>query len=122
MLVVFEGIAKFPAPEKSMILSQFAGGAERPELRRQGHTRESRTWRRSGKMAQKGDFAGAGSFAIPSVQKKGSKGLSFPVLTRSGTVHIASEFSQISIPSGGMQWAYVAPQYEYALRLKLEKL
>jgi len=49
-----------------MILSQFAGVAERPELRCQGHTRESRTWRRSSKMAQKGDFARAESFAIPS--------------------------------------------------------
>ena len=55
-----------------------------------------------------------------STQKKGNKGLSFPVLTRPGTVHVASEFSQISIPSGGMQWAYVAPQYEYELRIKLE--
>src|SRR3984957_3718097 len=65
-----EGIAKLPAPEKSMILSQFASVAERPELRRQGHTRESRTWRRSGKMAQKGGFAGAESFAISSLKRK----------------------------------------------------
>jgi len=75
-----------------MILSQFAGVAERPELRCQGHTRESRLRRHekgpvdlcsakqvsranrgpkagrwSGKMAQKGDFAGTGSFAIPSL-------------------------------------------------------
>jgi hypothetical protein len=42
MLKEQEGIAKLPAPEKSMILSQFVGVAERPELRRQGHTRESR--------------------------------------------------------------------------------
>jgi oxygen-independent coproporphyrinogen-3 oxidase len=51
-----EGIAKLPAPEKSMILSQFVGVAGRPELRRQ--------------MAQKGDFAGAESFAIPSKGKR----------------------------------------------------
>jgi hypothetical protein len=62
-----ELIAKLPAPEKSMILGQFVGVATRPELRHQGHTRESRTWRRSGKMAKKGDFSGAGSFAIGSV-------------------------------------------------------
>jgi hypothetical protein len=66
---MLEGIAKLPAPEKSMILSQFAGVAPRPELRRQGHTRESRPWRWSGKMAQKRGFAGAGSFAIPSKEK-----------------------------------------------------
>jgi hypothetical protein len=62
-----EPIAKLPAPEKSMILGQFVGVATRLELRRQGHTRESRTWRRSGKMAKKDDFAGAGSFAIGSL-------------------------------------------------------
>jgi multiple antibiotic resistance protein len=64
--LTLEPIAKLPAPEKSMILGQFVGVATRPELRRQGHTRESRTWQRSGKMAKKSDFAGAGSFAIPS--------------------------------------------------------
>jgi hypothetical protein len=61
-----EPIAQLPAPEKSMILGQFVGVAMRSELRRQGHTRESRTWRRSGKIAKKGDFTGAGSFAIGS--------------------------------------------------------
>jgi [acyl-carrier-protein] S-malonyltransferase len=66
-----EPIAKLPAPEKSMILGQFVGVAMRPELHCQGHTRESRTLQRSGKMAKKSDFAGAGSFAI------GSKKLAF---------------------------------------------
>lgn len=55
-------------------------------------------------------------------QKKQLKDLSFPVKTRSGSILAASEFSQISIPSGGMQWVYVAPKYERALRLKLERL
>jgi uncharacterized protein len=54
--------------------------------------------------------------------KRALKGLSFPVLTRSDTTLFASEFSQISIPTGGMQWAYVAPNYEKAFRLKLETL
>ena len=49
MYLSLEGIAKLPAPEKSMILSQFAGVAERPELRRQGHTRDS--FLRSAKLA-----------------------------------------------------------------------
>ncbi len=53
-------------------------------------------------------------------QKRKLKGLSFPVLTRSGTLVNASDLSQISIPSGGLQWAFVAPQYEHTLRLKLE--
>ena len=62
-----EPVAKLPATEKSMILGQFAGVATRPELRRQGPTRESRTWRRGDKVAQKGDFAGAGGFATVSL-------------------------------------------------------
>ena len=62
----YEPVAKLPAPEKSMILGQFVWVATRPELRRQGHTRESRTWRQGDKMAQKGDFAGARSFATGS--------------------------------------------------------
>ena len=67
-----EPVAKLPAPEKSMILGQFVGVATRPEPHRQGHTRESRTWRWGDKMAQKGDFSGAGSFAT------GSSGRGFP--------------------------------------------
>jgi hypothetical protein len=47
-----------------MILGQFVGVATRPELCRQGHTRESRTWQQSGKMAKKGDFAGVESFTL----------------------------------------------------------
>jgi hypothetical protein len=62
-----EPIAKLPAPEKSMILGQFVRVAMRHELHRQGHTRESRTRQRSGKMAKKGGFAGTGSFAIGSI-------------------------------------------------------
>lgn len=53
-------------------------------------------------------------------QKRTLKGLSFPVHTRSGAVVPAGEFSQISIPSGGLQWAYVAPEFEQALRTLLE--
>ena len=56
------------------------------------------------------------------LQKKQPKGLSFPVRTRSGTILPSSEFSQISIPSTGMQWIYVAPEYEKALRTKLERV
>jgi uncharacterized protein len=53
-------------------------------------------------------------------QKKEHKGLSFPVQTRSGAALAASEFSQISIPTGGVQWAYVPPIHEKAFRLKLD--
>jgi hypothetical protein len=49
-----------------MILSQFAGAAQRPEPHRRGHTRLSRTRRWGGKMAQKGVFAWTWSFAIGS--------------------------------------------------------
>jgi uncharacterized protein len=52
--------------------------------------------------------------------KRALKGLSFPVQTRSGSIAPASEFSQISIPSGGVQWAYVAPEFEQAFRTDLE--
>lgn len=55
------------------------------------------------------------------LQKRSLKGLSFPVLTRSGRVAPASELSQISIPSGGLQWAYVAPEFEQALRSGLSR-
>lgn len=55
-------------------------------------------------------------------QKRQAQGLSFPVQTRSGAILPAREFSQILIPSGGMQWVYVAPQYEKVLRQQLECL
>jgi HD superfamily phosphohydrolase len=55
-------------------------------------------------------------------QRKELKGLSFPVQTRSGAILTAGELSQMTIPAGGMQWVYVIPKYEKALRLKLEKL
>ncbi len=52
-------------------------------------------------------------------QKRGV-GLYFPVQMRSGAILLGSELSQISIPSGNLQWAYVHPDYEQALRLKIE--
>ena len=55
-------------------------------------------------------------------QKRELKGLSFPVQTRSGATVVASDLSQISIPAGGIQWAYDTPQHEKAFRLQLEKL
>jgi HD superfamily phosphohydrolase len=54
-------------------------------------------------------------------QKRLLKGLSFPVHTRSGAVLPAQEFSQIAIPSGGLQWAYIAPEFEQSFRMTLEK-
>jgi shikimate kinase len=65
-LVSKEVVAKLPALEKSMILSQFVGAAMRPGPHGQAHTQESRAWRWGDKMAQKGDFAGARSFATAS--------------------------------------------------------
>jgi len=67
--IITEAVAKLPAPEKSMILSQFVEAAMRPEPHRGAHTRESRALRWGDKMAQKGDFAGAGSFATASTYK-----------------------------------------------------
>ncbi len=55
------------------------------------------------------------------LHKRQLKGLSFPVQTGSGSILDASELSQILIPSGGLQWAYVAPKYERALRLRVSK-
>jgi len=75
----YEVVAKLPAPEKSMILSQFVGAAMRPGPHRQAHTRESRAWRWGDKMAQNGDFAGAGSFATASYDMR------FPHFYISGT-------------------------------------
>jgi HD superfamily phosphohydrolase len=72
-------------------------------------------------MLQEMSFPPASIFWELSDKKKQSKRLSFPVLTRSGTIHEASEFSQISIPPYEMQWAYVAPQHEGGFRLKLEQ-
>jgi hypothetical protein len=62
-----EVVAKLPALEKSMILSQFVGAAMRRGPHRQAHS-----YRRVGfgggaaKWLKKGDFAGAGSFATAS--------------------------------------------------------
>jgi hypothetical protein len=44
-------------------LSKISLGIKKLDHRVKGHTRESRTSQRSGKMAKKSDFAGAGSFA-----------------------------------------------------------
>jgi HD superfamily phosphohydrolase len=54
--------------------------------------------------------------------KRESKGLSFLVQTRSGAVVPAEECSRISVPAGGAQWTYVAPEFEKAFRCQLEKL
>jgi len=66
---MIEPVAKLSAPEKSKILSQFAGAAKQPDPGRRGHTQESRTRRPGGEMAQKGDFAGAESFVTGSIGK-----------------------------------------------------
>lgn len=58
-----EPLAKFPAPEKSKILSQFAGTASSPNPANGDILRESRTRWWDGKMAQKGDFSDARNFA-----------------------------------------------------------
>jgi len=50
-----------------MILSQFVGAAMRPEPHCGEHTPESRAPQWGNKMAQKGDFSGAGIFASPSL-------------------------------------------------------
>lgn len=59
-------------------------------------------------------------FLEPVLQKKEPKGLSFPVQTRSGVIIAGSELSQISVPSGTLQWVYIVPGYENAFRQKLE--
>jgi HD superfamily phosphohydrolase len=61
-------------------------------------------------------------FWEPASHQRQLKGLAFPVQTRSGSILLANELSQITIPSGGLQWAYVAPEYEISLRLMLEKI
>lgn len=60
-------------------------------------------------------------FWEPVSQKRELKGLSFPVHTRSGAIVSADECSQIAIPSGGVQWAYVAPEFESPVLNALEK-
>jgi HD superfamily phosphohydrolase len=55
-----------------------------------------------------------------SSHQKAHKGFSFPVQMRSGAILMGHELSQISIPSGRMQWAYVHPDYEKVLRQKME--
>lgn len=56
-----------------------------------------------------------------SSHKSNSKGLSFPLQARSGSILPAQECSKISIPAGGLQWAYVAPEFEKAFRGAIEK-
>jgi hypothetical protein len=56
-----------------------------------------------------------------STPKKEQVGLCFPVQTRSGAVVWAQECSKISVPSVGVQWAYIAPEYEKAFRGIVEK-
>jgi HD superfamily phosphohydrolase len=56
-----------------------------------------------------------------SSHKKETKGLYFPVQTRSGAIVSAEECSKISVPTGGFQWAYLAPEHERALRGAIEK-
>ncbi len=47
--------------------------------------------------------------------------LAFPVLTRSGSIASASELSRIVIPLRGVQWAYVAPEFERLFLGAIEK-
>ena len=63
-----EAVAKLPDPEKTMILNQFAGAASALYPAAEHILLVSRARRQGGKMAQKGDFAGAGSFATASVE------------------------------------------------------
>ncbi len=56
-----------------------------------------------------------------SFPKKETKGLCFPMQTRSGAVASAEGFSKISVPSIGVQWAYIAPEFERAFRGAVEK-
>lgn len=56
-----------------------------------------------------------------SSSKKETKGLSFPLQTRSGAVASAEGFSMISVPSSVVQWAYIAPEFEKAFRGAVEK-
>ncbi len=58
-----EPLAKIPAPEKSKILSQFAGAGSSPNPASGDILEESRTRWPDSKMAQKGNFAAAGIFA-----------------------------------------------------------
>ncbi len=53
-----------------------------------------------------------GAFYLELNPQKESKGLSFPVLKRSGAVVPAGECSQISIPTSSNHIVYVAPEYE----------
>ncbi len=60
-------------------------------------------------------------FWEPGSHKKGWREFSFPVHTRSGLIASAAEFSQISIPAAGLQWAFVSPEFEHNFRSVLEK-
>ena len=58
-----EPVAKIADPKKSMILSQFDRAASAPCPDLDGKLEASRAQERGSKMAQKGDFVGAGIFA-----------------------------------------------------------
>lgn len=60
-------------------------------------------------------------FWEPLIHKSSHGGFSFPVQMKSGAIVPASELSKISIPTGSMQWAYIAPQFELAFRSIMEK-
>ncbi len=70
-----EAVVKLSATEKSMILSQFAEAAMRPELHCGAHTQESRAPQWGDKMAQKGDFAVVESFTTASKEKHYADGV-----------------------------------------------
>lgn len=55
------------------------------------------------------------------LRKSAHTGLVFPVHTRSGQIIPGAEFSQISIPSNRLQWAYVDPEFEQLVRSAVEK-
>jgi uncharacterized protein len=57
----------------------------------------------------------------PSSSKERSKGLYFPVQTRSGTVVSAKECSKISVPENHMQWVYLSPEFEKPFREVIER-
>jgi len=75
-----------------------------------------------GRLKKKLNIPAESLFWTFSINKKASKGLTVPVLTRQGKVVSASRFSDIIIPSKPSNWAYVTPKYEMALRESLEKL
>ncbi len=56
-----------------------------------------------------------------SSDRKPHQELSFPVQMRSGSIVSAKECSTLSIPSSQLNWIYVAPEFEKALREEIEK-